>query len=754
MQRILRVQAKAGGRLARMVATAGVVVLAAVATAHETPRQRPSAADLAEIAPPLPGAESFARRVLEHFAGRFDGEQLTLLDSLASHLQQADQIRWGVVADATPAEGDYHRWQAERDLQKLLATLPDVCELDYRAGAAAPPAVSRFDLSAHDRWLILKVAISDGPITFSVQPWNLAAEHPSSGFPVKIGKEGVSYVMLELDQIPEGESVTTVGFVPDGEDDATHWHNFAITTTPWGNLAIQAVDEHGVATPVILQIASHESGRLWEPAGAVNLRAQLNDVVPHLSQLGRGYTFFLPGKNRGRYWIIRDELETPIPIGTWDVTILHGPEYRPVRDTVEVQANQWARRRYHLERWIDMPARGWYSGDDHVHARLISSEDAENLLDYASAVDVHVANILEMGDCARTYYAQRGYGREFRVQRGNYWLVPGQEDPRSVLGHAIGLNLSAKVRDLKRYLLNDWLAAEIHSQGGLYGHTHVGANACVVHREMAIFTPLGIVDFNSIMQANLGTELFYDHLNLGFKMTASAGADTPYGGTIGAVRAYAYCGTDEPFAPDAWFDALKRGCTFVTNGPMLEMKVGDFLPGAEIAVSAGQRLRVRASAEGLVGSSAPEELRLVWLGDPVAVESAKSDDQEKLQMDVEIPVDFGGWLAVHALGRDGSEAHSTPVYVVREGFRHWNHQRAQQLIDKQLAAINDAEKALAESERLVALGGNPLDAWNRLNAQQADAVRERLRTARAVYANLAEVVLDEGAQRAAAVPVR
>ncbi|MAT69430.1 MAG: hypothetical protein CMJ58_07875 [Planctomycetaceae bacterium] len=757
MENTLRDQPERRARATRAVvlmafATVCVVLPGGAAAAHETTRQRPSAAELAEVEPPLRGAEAFARRLLERFAGRYDGDQLELLDSLAAHLQQADQIRWGLIADATPAEGDYHRWRAEQDLLKLLATFPDIHELDYRPGAADPPPVSRLDLGAHDNVVILKVTTSDGPPRFCVQPLNLAAEHPSSGYPVNIGSEGASYVLLELNQIPEGTSVSTLGFIPAGREVASHWHNLAITTSPWGHLAIRASNEHGHATPVIMQIASREGGRLWEPAGAVNLRAQLNDVVPHLSQLGRGYTFFLPGANRGRYWVVPEELETPIPVGRWDVTVLHGPEYKPVRDEIDVQAGQWVRKNYQLERWIDMPARGWYSGDDHVHARLISSEDAENLLDYACAVDVHVANILEMGDCVRTYYAQRGYGREFRVQRGDHWLVPGQEDPRSVLGHAIGLNLDSKVRDLERYLLNDWLAAEIHRQGGLYGHTHVGANACVVHREMAIFTPLGIVDFNSIMQANLGTELFYDQLNLGFKMTASAGADTPYGGTIGAVRAYAYCGVNQKFTPDAWFEAMKLGRTFVTNGPMLELKAGDQLPGAEIPVRAGQTLHVTASAEGLVGSSAPEEMRLIWLGEPLVVQRAESADQAKIEMDVEVPVDFGGWLAVHAIGRDGSEAHSTPIYVVREGFRHWNHERAPQIIQKQLAAIDDAASALAESERLVAQGGNPLDAWNRLNARQADAVRERLRDARAAYAALADVARAEGKQRSAAAP--
>ena len=73
---------------------------------------------------------------------------------------------------------------------------------------------------------------------------------------------------------------------------------------------------------------------------------------------------------------------------------------------------------------------------------------------------------------------------------------------------------------------------------------------------------MGFVDFNSIMQASLGTELYYDLLNLGYKMTASAGADTPYGGTMGAVRVYAYVGTDQDFSPDKWFSCARQRSHF------------------------------------------------------------------------------------------------------------------------------------------------------------------------------------------------
>ena len=715
--------------------------------AHQSLREQVTAEQLAEVQPPLQGSENFAQELITHLRNRLDAQQMQLLDEVDSRLLQTRQIRTGRVEGTKVTEAEYHRWQAEVGLVKLLSSLPDVIELDFRRGRPEHDADDPIELDPQYNLAVLRVITGDGPTAFRTRTWDLVAENPQGAFTVEVNNGGTTYVMLKLQQLPKDRTTSHLGFLKTGDAEPTLWHALTIDSKPWGHLAIEVKDEQSKTCPVLMQIASHEGHRLWEPPGAVDLRAQLNDIVPHLSHLGRGYVFFLPGKNRGRYWIIPKPLEMVLPEGKWDVTILHGPEYLPIRETLTIEEDQWTRKSYQLRRWIDMPSKGWYSGDDHVHARLLSSEDAENLLTYSRAVDVHVSNILEMGDTMRTYYAQRGYGPEFRVQHEGHWLIPGQEDPRSELGHAIGLNLTAMARDLDHYLLNDWVAQEIHDQGGLYGHTHMGADACFVHREMAIFTPMEIVDFNSIMQAGLGTDLYYQMLNLGFKMTASAGADTPYGGTIGAVRVYAYLGDERPFSPDGWFDALRKGNTFVTNGPMIDLTVDEALPGEEIVVSEEREFRVVAKVRGIPGASAPKHVKLVYLGETIHEVTTQDKEEDSITFELEVPVEFGGWLAIHAVGHDGSEAHTTPVYVKRDGYRHWNIALAPQLIERQLDVLEETEAALSKSEDIFATGVNPLDYWNRINAEQADQVRDRLTAARKTYELLRETVNSEQTSR-------
>lgn len=41
--------------------------------------------------------------------------------------------------------------------------------------------------------------------------------------------------------------------------------------------------------------------------------------------------------------------------------------YSELRETFTVSAGQDVQRNFKIERWIDMEARGWYTGDLHVH---------------------------------------------------------------------------------------------------------------------------------------------------------------------------------------------------------------------------------------------------------------------------------------------------------------------------------------------------------------------------------------------------
>jgi len=729
--------------------------------AHGVHLPTPTVADVRAMQPPIPGSLELGRALHEHLRQRLDATQLVRLDAIGQNLLFIDQISGNVIPDADPALTNFYRWRLETNVLALVDSLPDLITLDFRPGAPVRDMMTPIALDQQFNLLVLKVITGTGAVHCSVQEVDMLAEYDTAiEFPggaekraVDIYSNATTYVLLKLQQVSPGETLMHLAFRNHGEKQPYLWSSLRWQSTPFGNVGITVNDETGQPTPVLMRLTSARGQRLWEPPNAVNLRPLMNEVAPlPPAGPGRGLPIYMPGGWAGYYWVVPGPFEMALPEGDWEVRLLHGLEYAPLQATFSIRSGAWTRVTYPLQRGVDMPARGWISGDEHIHARLMSSDDAARLITATCAADIHVGNILEMGSWMRSFYPQRGFGRDFRVQRGDHWLVPGIEDPRGILGHAIGLNLAARVRSLQHYTLHDWWANEIHKQGGLYGHTHVGEQALMVEREVALFTPMGIVDFNSMLQNRLGTTLIYDMLNLGFPMTCSAGSDTPYGSMLGCVRMYAYCGTNAPWTPDRYFDAVKRGTTFVSTGPMLELHVDGKLPGSTIGVTTNRPVHVQVKAYGLRGFSAPAGLRLVQLGKVIAQVSVTNDAQDELALELDVDSGYGSWLAAHAFGRNGSEAHTSPVYVVRDGFRFWNVNEAARLLKKQLAVLDDLEAAVAECVRLRAANPQSLDFWSRWPAEQQAELQARITRVRGIYTQLGVTLATEQKQRAGISP--
>ena len=181
-----------------------------------------------------------------------------------------------------------------------------------------------------------------------------------------------------------------------------------------------------------------------------------------------------------------------------------------------------------LRRWVDMPARGWYSGDMHVHYARADEQANRRLIEWTADEDIHVASVLRMGDAKETYFEQYGFGKEGRYAAGDYALAPGQEDPRTnVIGHTLQLNLQRPVRVPDRYYLYDLVFDNVHRQGGLTGYAHVyqpAGSAFYVRRDMALNVPARRVDFAEISEfGDIGEDLYYEFLEPGLSADRGRG---------------------------------------------------------------------------------------------------------------------------------------------------------------------------------------------------------------------------------------
>jgi hypothetical protein len=299
-------------------------------------------------------------------------------------------------------------------------------------------------------------------------------------------------------------------------------------------------------------------------------------------------------------------------------------------------------------------------------------------------------------------------------------LVSGQEDPRSTFGHIIGLNLQAMVRDTATYDFYDRTFRGIHAQkDALVGFAHFAWNGCDLPRGFPWYLTTGEIDFVELLQFGLLNRLDYaDYLNLGFRLTAAAGSDTPWGSTIGEVRTYVHIG--EKFDVDDWFRNFKAGHTFVSNGPALEFTVDGELPGTELMRSPGKRVKIHARALGQARIGLPAVLRVEGPSGVVKEVKGKQGETE-LGLEIEQVIEASQWLLASVVCDNNAVAHTTPVYVVVNGQPTWNPRQGPKIIEKQLAAVAKIESEFAKGDDARSAG-----------------IRKRLRQAKFFYTTLRE----------------
>lgn len=469
----------------------------------------------------------------------------------------------------------------------------------------------------------------------------------------------------------------------------------AFQGAPDSKLSIQIIDkETGIRIPARVRLSNVKGSITVLPEQAIAVMYGRDDKA-------EGYAF-QPDSS----FYVDGGFNINLPAGDYQLNISKGFEYLSQSLNISLKSGKSESRTILLERWINMPEHGWYSADDHIHIRR-SPRENPLILKWIEAEDVHVGALLQMGDFWTTYFAQYAFGKPGVYKIHKNMLTSGQEDPRThEIGHTILLTADSAVRYKQSYYEYDKVFDHVHDLGGLTGYAHQGMSFHG-YRGMTMDVLQGKVDFLELLQfcvpgGPLHLEHYYHFLDLGYKLTATAGSDFPWCGKgsgwsaqIGNARFYTYVGDSLTFS--GWQTSLKRGHTFVTSGPMLELTVNGKLPGEELHVNKGEKINMKAVGLGQKDQVPLDYLEIVSHGKVIAKATADQAGQssEKISIVIEIPVEKGQWIAARCKAGPSQWAHTTPVYVTINNGGFINPETAPHYLDLSEQYLEEIEKEIA-----------------------------------------------------------
>jgi hypothetical protein len=351
--------------------------------------------------------------------------------------------------------------------------------------------------------------------------------------------------------------------------------------------------------------------------------------------------------------------------------------------------------------------KGWVTADTHVH--FLSPQTA--LLE-GTAEGVNVVNLLasqwgEMFSNVSDFDGRTTFGAKEFGGDGEFLVRVGTENRMQVLGHISLLGYSGRmihplctggpsesaIGDPQEVTMAEW-AQRCLDQQGLVVMPHGPNPQC----ERAADIVLGLVDAMEMMTFNphdwqispYGLADWYRYLNLGYHVPVVGGSDKMSASSLlGGVRTYTQMG-DRPFTYENWMAAVRAGNTFVTVGPLAELKVEGVSPGSQLNLpTTGGTVAVSWKVESV--RLPIEQVEIVVGG--LVVEQINVNDELACEGSTSVAINNSTWVALRVRGsykgQSGEIAtHTSAVQVIVGG--------------KSLFSVADATAVLAQIEGAMA----------------------------------------------------
>ena len=380
------------------------------------------------------------------------------------------------------------------------------------------------------------------------------------------------------------------------------------------------------------------------------------------------------------------------------VRISHGLEY-PLKTfslSLAKSAGQTVKRTFSLKRGINMRANGWMAGDTHIH-----NLTPLGALRQMPVEAIDFVNLMFIGPGHDLLRRTPPTGKPSPHSTKDYIISVSQEVRDANQGHMTLMGMRDPIQPIRVYTgksklpqLSDWpneplnweVFDRMHAQRGLAFHAHY---LYWPGHGSAVGAALGKLDGIEWLRSDFASRnnrtrqnievpgfglrgagfMWYDMLNCGVRLPLIGGTDKMGANRVLGGSCRTYAGVDE-WSHAGFLNALRRGKTFVSNGPLLHLTANDESIGSELKFTGKGPFTVRINAGCF--TQHPIKFFEIIVNGKVLHQLKVPAGQKTTTVAREIKFRESGWLAVRARhDRPNGDnwhwgitaAHSSPIYV-------------------------------------------------------------------------------------------
>lgn len=443
---------------------------------------------------------------------------------------------------------------------------------------------------------------------------------------------------------------------------------------PMATLRLRVRDDAGRHIPARVHLTAAD-GKLYTPDTAFARLSWAGDRVFHAT----------------------DVAELRLPPGHAILTVTRGFEFTPHHDTLSLAADQVQEVTVRLPRVANLATRGWFSGSTGVHMHeggplrysmdaLFAHAAAEGQDFMGNPIAHNDRRIPDSafwrpgGPASRRHGVTMTIGQEHRPGfHGHVALFGTSTRLPSLFPVTVGYEdnpgtslLPSNTEVLRRARQPGTVAAYVHAFSGEDDPMRAGLG---LGKAFMIDAALGTVDALEWATANRASFVpWYALLNNGIRVAALGGEDTIANlyimRLVGAVRTYVACPAG--FTPEAWWEGARRGRSFVTTGPLVNLEVNGVPVGGEVRLARPGRVRLTAWVRSITPL---QRVFVVANGEEVATLPLDAT-RTRVDTTLTLPVTRSGWVHLRAEGSSGerfpldalyAQAFTNPTWVTVAG---------------------------------------------------------------------------------------